>query len=187
MVPVAAWFLSIALMAAQTGAAVPNALAEAARGSAFAHEGKYDLAIEHYKAASRLNPNLPGLQLNLGLAYFKSNHLRDAAAAFEHAVKADGANFQARALLGMCYYGSSRYREAAAQLKVASDAQPDNLELRHILAESYIWSEQYPEALREFQFLLSKDPNSAPVHILLGQALDDPTGPGRQPRSLKLR
>ena len=26
--------------------------------------------------------------------------------------------------------------------------------------------------MREFQFLLSKDPDSAPVHILLGQAFD---------------
>ncbi len=172
MVPVAACFLSVALLAAQTGAAVPDAVAEAARGTALAHEGKYDLAIEHYKSASRLNPHLPGLQLNLGLAYFKSNHLREAAAAFEQAVKADSGSFQAHALLGMCYYGSSRYRDAAAQLKVASEAQPDNLELRHTLAESYVWSEQYPEALREFQFLLSKDPDSAQVHILLGQALD---------------
>ena len=172
MVAVAARFLSIALLAALTRAAVPDAVAEAARGAALAHEGKYDLAIEHYKAALRLSPRLPGLQLNLGLAYFKSNHFRDATEALEQAVKADTGSFQARALLGMCYYGASRYRDAAAQLKVASEVQPDNLELRHILAESYLWSEQYPEALGEFQFLLSKDPNSAPVHILLGQALD---------------
>jgi len=75
---------------------------EAARGTALAREGKYALAIEHYKAASRLNPHLPGLQLNLGLAYFKSNHLREAAAAFEEAVRADSGSSD-RALLGMSY------------------------------------------------------------------------------------
>jgi tetratricopeptide (TPR) repeat protein len=172
MVPVAIGFLSLVLLAEQTGVAVPGAVAELARGTTLAREGKYDLAIEHYKAALRLDPHLPGLQLNLGLAYFKSNHLREATAAFEEAVRADSASFQARALLGMSYYGSGRYREAAAQLKLASDAQPDNLELRYTMAQTYLWSEQYPEALREFQFLLSKDPDSAPVHILLGQALD---------------
>jgi tetratricopeptide (TPR) repeat protein len=171
MVPVAIQFLSLVLLA-QTGAAVPDAVAEAARGTALARDGKYDLAIEHYKAALHLNPHLPGLQLNLGLAYFKSKHLPEAAAAFEEAVRSDSASFQARALLGMSYYGSGRYRDGAAQLKFASDAQPDNLELRYNLAQSYLWSEQYPEALREFQFLLSKDPESAPVHILLGEALD---------------
>jgi tetratricopeptide (TPR) repeat protein len=172
MVSVAIRWLSALLLAAQIGAAAQDAVAEAARGTALARDGKYDLAIEHYKAAFRLNPQLPGLQLNLGLAYFKSNHLREAAAALEEAVRADSGSFQARTLLGMSYYGSSRYRDAAAHLKLASMVQPDNLELRYTLAQSYLWSEQYPEALREFQFLLSKNPDSAPVHILLGEALD---------------
>jgi tetratricopeptide (TPR) repeat protein len=103
MVSVTIPFLNLVLLAAQTGAPVPDAAAEAARGAALAHEGKYDLAIQHYKAALRLNPHLPGLQLNLGLAYFKSNHLPEAATAFEKAVQADSSSFQARALLGMCY------------------------------------------------------------------------------------
>ena len=188
MVAVALRFLGLVLLAANCGRQHPDAVAEAARGTALAREGKYDLAIEHYKAALRLDPHLPGLQLNLGLAYFKSNHLREAAAAFEEAVRADSGSFQARALLGMSYYGSSRYRDAAAQLKLASEAQPDNLELRYTLAQSYLWSEQYPEALREFQFLLSKDPDSAPVHILLRRGARC-IQPSRRPRlrSLKLR
>jgi tetratricopeptide (TPR) repeat protein len=164
--------LAVLLGAWQLWAAVPEAVAEAARGAALAREGKYDLAIEHYQIALRLDPQLPGLQLNLGLAYFKSNRLAEAAAAFEAAVRADQSGFQARALLGMSYYGTSRYKDAATQLKLASDAQPDNLELRYRLAQSYLWSEQYPEAMREFRFLLSKNPDSAPVHILLGQVLD---------------
>jgi tetratricopeptide (TPR) repeat protein len=147
--------LGFVLAACSLWAAVPEAVAEAARGAAFARDGKYELAIQHYKAALRLDSAVPGLQLNLGLAYFKSNHLREAAAAFEEAVRADSGSFQARALLGMSYYGSSRYRDAAAQLKLASEAQPDNLELRYTLAQSYLWSDQYPEALAEFQFLLS--------------------------------
>src|SRR5580704_976986 len=97
MVPVAARFFSIALLAAQTGAAVPDAVAEAARGTDLAREGKYELAIEHYKAALRMDTRLPGLQLNLGLAYFKSNHLPEAAAAFEEALKADSGSFQVHA------------------------------------------------------------------------------------------
>jgi tetratricopeptide (TPR) repeat protein len=172
MIPAAIRLLSLLLLAAQIGVAVQDARAEAARGAALASEGKYDLAIEHYNAALRLDSHLPGLYLNLGLAYFKSKRLPEAAAAFEKAVRADSGSFQARALLGMSYYGSGRYRDAAPQLKLASEAQPDNQELRYTLAQSYLWSEQYPEALREFQFLLSKDPDSAPVHILLGEVLD---------------
>jgi len=75
-------FFSLVLTAAQIWAAVPEALAEAARGTALARDGKYDLAVQHYKAALRLDPHLPGLFLNLGLAYFKSKRLPEAAAAF---------------------------------------------------------------------------------------------------------
>src|SRR4051812_29435938 len=163
---------SLVLVACQLRAAVPEAVAEAARGTALAREGKYDLAIQHYKTALHLDSHLPGLYLNLGLAYFKSKRLPEAATAFEEAVRADGNNFQARALLGMSYFGCMRYADAAAHLKLASQAQPDNTELRYTLAQSYLKSGQNSEARAEFQALLLKNPDSAPVHILLGQALD---------------
>ena len=110
MVPAAIWLLGPVLLAAQVEAAVQDAVAEAARGTALAREGKYELAIQHYQAALRLDSHLPGLHLNLGLAYFKSKRLPEAATAFEEAVRADGNSFQARALLGMSYYGSDVMR-----------------------------------------------------------------------------
>jgi tetratricopeptide (TPR) repeat protein len=73
MVSAAIRFLGLVLLAVQIGVAVQDAVAEAARGAALAREGKYELAIEHYEAALRLDAHLPGLRLNLGLAYFKSN------------------------------------------------------------------------------------------------------------------
>jgi len=87
--------LGFLLAATVLSAADSGAVAEAARGAALAHEGKYDLAIQHYKAALRLDAHLPGLRLNLGLAYFKSGRLAEAAIEFEEAVKADAGSFQA--------------------------------------------------------------------------------------------
>src|SRR5471032_1947316 len=105
----------------------PEALAEANTGLGLAREGKYDLAIPHYRAAIAVDPHLPGIYLNLGLAYVKLNKFPDAAAALEDAVKADPSGFQARVLLGMSYYGCRRFDAAAAQLKRATDQQPGNL------------------------------------------------------------
>jgi tetratricopeptide (TPR) repeat protein len=144
MVAAAVRFVVLMLLAAQIWAAVPQAVDEAARGTALAREGKYELAIQHYQAALRLDPKLPGLYLNLGLAYFKSQRLPEAAKAFEEAVRADADSFQARSLLGMSYYGCARYADATQQLKLASAAQPDNLELRYTLAQSYLFAHQYP-------------------------------------------
>ncbi len=112
--------LGVVLAACQVWAAVPEAVVEAARGGALAREGKYELAIQHYKAALRLDSNLPGLSLNLGLAYFKSKRLPEVATAFEDAVRADGSSFQARALLGMSYYGCALCAQATRRLLLLS-------------------------------------------------------------------
>ena len=124
------------------GRQIQDAVAEAARGTALAREGKYDLAIQHYKAALRLDPHLPGLYLNLGLAYFKSNQLPEAAAAFEEAVRADSEQLPGPRSARNELLRLRPYADAAAQLKLASEAQPDNLELRYTLAQSYLWSGQ---------------------------------------------
>lgn len=153
-------------------AADPKAIAEANRAVALAHEGKYNLAVQHYRSALVLDPTLPGLHLNLGLAYFKLNQFPDAAAQFELAAKAAPADFQTTVLLGMSYYGCRRFSDAADQFSRASTQQPDNDELRLRLAQSYMWSKQYDRAKVEFQFLLARNPDSAPVHILLGEVLD---------------
>src|SRR5512135_3680695 len=97
----------------------PKAAAEAAVGLALAREGKYTLAIPHYRKALELDRNIPGLYLNLGLAYFKTDNLPEAATAFEKATQADPGSFQARALLGMSYFGCRRFDAAAIQLKQA--------------------------------------------------------------------
>src|SRR5512142_1381848 len=105
--------LLLVLIAWQSSAAPQTALAEAERGRTLAQEGKFDLAIRHYQSALRLDPHIPGLYLNLGLAYFKSKRFSEASAAFEEAVRADSASFQARTLLGMSYYGEAKYDLAA--------------------------------------------------------------------------
>src|SRR5450759_5637992 len=90
-----------ALVACSWAAAETGALAEANIGLGLAREGKYELAIPQYRAAIALDPHLPGLYLNLGLAYVKLNKFPDAAAALELAATADPSSFQARVLLGM--------------------------------------------------------------------------------------
>jgi tetratricopeptide (TPR) repeat protein len=159
-------FLSARLWSATT------AIEEARSGVALARQQQYEAAIRHYRAAIALDPHLPGLDLDLGLAYFKLNRFADAATALERAVTADPGGFQAHTLLGMSYYGCGKYREAAAQLARAASSDPENMELHYSLAQSYLWSGQYQAALDEFRRLANQRPDSAPVHMLLGEALD---------------
>ena len=70
-----------------------SAAAEANTALALARDGKYELSLRHYRAALALDPALPGLHLNLGLAYFKLNRFSDAASQFEQATRSDPDNF----------------------------------------------------------------------------------------------
>src|SRR5215475_4101383 len=51
-----------------------DAAAFAALGVDLARLGKYEEAAAAYRRALKLNPKLPGIQLNLGLAEFKQEH-----------------------------------------------------------------------------------------------------------------
>jgi tetratricopeptide (TPR) repeat protein len=79
---------------------------------------------------------------------------------------------QARSLLGLSYYGTKRFAEAAKHLELAAKAEPDNIRLRQVLAQSCLWAKQFDCALEEFRQIEQRDPNSAAVHVLTGEALD---------------
>ncbi len=79
---------------------------------------------------------------------------------------------QARTLLGLSYYGTKRFAEAAKYLKVTAQADPGNTELHQVLAQSCLWAKDYPCAMDEFKQMLKQNPDSAAVHVLMGEAMD---------------
>jgi tetratricopeptide (TPR) repeat protein len=157
----------------------------ASLGVVLAKEQKYPEAAVAYRRALALNPKLPGLQLNLGLAEFKQGHFHAAIAPLAAALAAESTNgpkqLQARTLLGLSYYGTERFAEAVKELKPAAAADPANTELHLVLAQSCLRARQYDCALDEFKQILQTDPDSAPSHVLYGEALD---GLGKTPEAI---
>jgi tetratricopeptide (TPR) repeat protein len=145
---------------------------QAKAGVDLAQHKRYTEAVRAYQRALALYKELPGIHLNLGLAYFKSFDFANSARQFRLVLAQDPTDFRSQVLLGMSYFGDRRYAEAATQLEAASKKQPDNEQLLYVLAESYLWSENSAAALRVFRDLLEKNPGSAQIHMLLAQALD---------------
>jgi predicted Zn-dependent protease len=58
-----------------------DAAAQASLGVVLPRPGKYAEALSACQKARTLNPKLPGVQLNLGLAEFKQGHFQAAVAA----------------------------------------------------------------------------------------------------------
>lgn len=148
-----------------------EAVDAANRGLELARHADYRAAVQAYRRAVALDPTLPGIYLNLGLAWFKLGDFREAAGAFEKEIRRNPTD-QATTLLAMSYFGMGRYGEAAARLRPLAEAQPGNTELNYLVAKCYVWSAQYEQAMATFRKLLEVDPNSAAVHMLMGEALD---------------
>src|SRR5579884_3428199 len=134
VLPASKLLLNAALLACTARCVFPQssphdrALAEANLGVSLSRQNRYSEAIRAYQRAIALDQQLPGIYLNLGLAYFKSGDFRSAAAAFEKE-DARAPNERVKTLLAMSLYGLGQYRKAADLLEPVAAAQPENSEL----------------------------------------------------------
>jgi tetratricopeptide (TPR) repeat protein len=149
-----------------------DANAFATLGFVLSKEEKYQEAISAYKKAVALNPRLPGVHLNWGLAEFKLGRFAAAVGPLSAALAADPNNLQARTLLGLSYYGAKRFDQAVKQLAVAAKSDAANTQLHQVLAQSCLWAKEYSCALDEFRKIQEQDPDSVASHVLTAEALD---------------
>ena len=142
-----------------------------------AHQERYKEAVPLYRKALAMNPNVPGLRLNLGLALFKSGDLKGALPEFQNCLKGAPANSpdaqRLPILIGMSHYGLAQYAEAVPFLKEAAAHDAQNLPLRLALAHSCLWSKQYQCVMDTYHEILSLDPESAEADMIAGEALDE--------------
>lgn len=142
-----------------------------------AREQRYKEAVLLYRKALAINPNVPGLRVNLALALFKAGELKEAIPQLELVRKSVGAGSQeywrTTTLIGMSYYGQAEYPQAVPYLKEAAEGDPNSLPLLLALAHSYLWSKQYKSVLDVYKQILTLAPDSAEADMLAGEALDE--------------
>ena len=134
-------------------------------------------AVGFYKKALALNPEMPGLRLNLGLALFKNGDYREALVFFTPLLKEqpDASDEKQRlaVLIGMSHYGLGDYAAAAPYLREASARDVGNLTLLLTLAHSCLLSKQYPCVVDAYHRMVVLNADSAEAHMLVGEALDE--------------
>jgi len=154
-----------------------DAEANAHLGLLEARQEHYEQAVIRYRKAFAVNPEMPGLRLNLGLALFKAGKMKDAAAVFLPLVKSLPPDSQdalrVTTLIGLARYGAGDYAGAVPFLKKAVAADAHNLPFRLTLAQSCLWSKQYQCVLDVYKEIVSLNENSAEADMLAGQALDE--------------
>ena len=162
---------------------------EAHLGLLEARQEHYDKAVACYRKALALDPAMPGLKLNMGLALFKSGDYKEAIRIFEPMLKANPAAPEAQRLtllVGMSYYGLGQHTAASPYLKQASQDDPQNLTLLLTLAHSCLLAREFPCVLDAYRQIVALNADSAEAHMLVGEALDemkDPIGAQREFRA----
>jgi tetratricopeptide (TPR) repeat protein len=149
-------------------------------GEPLAHVGLIEAKLEHYseaiafyKRAMALSPAMPGLRLNLGLAYFKAGDYKLTIQDLDPLLKAHPDDQRLTILLGMAHYGLGHFAEAAPLLKQAAERDPENLPLLLTLAHSCLLSNQYPCVLDAYHRMIALNAESAEADMLVGEALDE--------------
>jgi tetratricopeptide (TPR) repeat protein len=149
-----------------------NAEALAHLGLLEARQEHYETAIDYYRHAAAINSDLPGLQMNLGLALFKVAQFPDAIKAFTSEIKKHPGDLRLTILLGMAHYGMKDYLVAIPYLQRATERDPENLTLRTTLAHSCLWSKQYPCVVKVQEQIRALNAESAQADMLAGEAFD---------------
>jgi tetratricopeptide (TPR) repeat protein len=142
-----------------------------------AHQEHYKDAVIDYRKALDLNPGMPGLRLNLGLALFKGGEFKETIRTFEILLrtepKSSPESLRLRTLIGLAHYGLGEYAAAIPFLKQATAADPQNLPFRLALAQSCLSSKQYQCVLDVYHEIVTLNADSAEADMLAGEALDE--------------
>ena len=142
-----------------------------------AHQEHYAEAIASYRKAMALNPTMPRLQFNLGLAYFKAADYKQALPQLKPLLKtlpSDSDEAQRLVILiGMSHYGLGEFEASTPYLKQAADHDAQNLTLLLTLAHSCLLSKEYQCVLDAFHRMVALNAESAESDMLVGEALDE--------------
>jgi tetratricopeptide (TPR) repeat protein len=142
-----------------------------------ARQQRYTEAIDLYRRAMALNPEMPGLQMNFGLSLLKSGALPQAIKTFTVLLEKQSPSSPDRqrlnVLIGMANYSLGNYGAAVPYLKDATSHDRQSLELRLVLAHSCLGSKDFQCVLDVYKEIVILNPDSAEADMLAGEALDE--------------
>jgi tetratricopeptide (TPR) repeat protein len=141
-------------------------------------QGKYEEAIAKLQQLSKSDPNAPGLNHELGLAYYKNKDYTKAIDSLTKATTQDPQDKEGLQLLGLANYLAGRPAAAIPILEQVQGWYPHaNVDASYILGIAYMQTRNYPEARKSFARMFEVAPDSAAAYLftarmLLRQELD---------------
>lgn len=121
--------------------------------------GDWPEAVEQFREAVRLAPDLPVVRLNLGLALNRTGEARAALDQFEEAVRLDPGLAGAHFAMGTLYERSGRDGEALDRYTLAAARDPGHAEAHLRLADTLRRNGRFAASLAPYRRVLALEPD----------------------------
>jgi len=137
-------------------------------GAVHLEAGRAEKAVSHYRSALGALPRHPGVYHNMGLALLELERLREAQAAFQHALSLDRGFVASHLALAGIYKERQQWRPAAGHLQAAIRSAPRNALLWHELALVLEQFETPDAAARAYDLACTLAPRNARAAVAAG-------------------
>ncbi|RPI27991.1 MAG: hypothetical protein EHM61_06660 [Acidobacteria bacterium] len=136
-------------------------------------EGKYKEAIPLYQQLIKIHPELPGLKMNLGMAYYLAGQYRKSILPLESAVRAGQPEFlPASMFLGSSYVLTGQSGKAVPLLERYLKQKPDDPRAREALADAFLSLGRRSQSAEQYRKLAQLEPSSTKAWYQLGKAYE---------------
>jgi tetratricopeptide (TPR) repeat protein len=149
--------------------AAPSAEIRTTLGKAYLGIHKGALALREFRAAEKMQPQIPGLYSEIGAAYADLGDSDSALKAYEKALESDPNDFAANFGLARLNWTEGRYEAAETYLTKARQGAPDGPEVQLLSAEVSIHSQDYERARPLLENVVRALPDNLRAHVLLSQ------------------
>ncbi|MFQ5737888.1 MAG: tetratricopeptide repeat protein [Acidobacteriota bacterium] len=153
-------------------AQVEHLRAQSERAGEALAAGNYATAISIYLELTRELPDLPGLKMNLGMAYSMAGQNRQAIDVLSAAVSQDPGLLPAWFYLGASHLQAGHPEQAARALRKYVAAKPEDGQGRQMLGDALLAIESFVAAAQQFEVLLKLDKENPRVWYGLGRSYE---------------
>ncbi len=129
------------------------------RGNAYANRGQWDMAIEDYSRALRIDPKFPITLISRGLAYKNLGHFDKAIADYTRAVGIDPNNTITYSNRGICYFNLGEREKAIDDFTRAIELDPGNTDAYSNRSASFQMTGQLDKAIADVNKAISLQPD----------------------------
>ncbi len=164
----AAELIDKAIRADRSQAAFYGNLAEAYR-----HLGKLSEAIDCYRKALTLRPDLARVHAMLGTVYHTQGRLEEAGAELREALRLKPNDIDARSQLGQVLHDQGKLVEAEACFRRILRTDPNSADAAFHLGTVFQTQRKLPEAVDCYRAALASNPKHADAYSYLGYCLND--------------